>query len=436
LDVLPIGDTMRYFKAIRLVTSFFVLFITTHAQSAAEDNVNSDFGIMDDWNIDGHIFSGVVLPSSPKDRLLAIPGQPSEQPIGYVESQVNIDRGFGDWHFQNQFYFRAAHKKPFNWNDKLEFALPRMNVTYLGENFDIIFGRTNVSAGSAKSTNVIDFFSDNSFLTAFFPGQFDKGQRTGQLAIGTNFIGPDHISFEVYAIPEISAFSFETEPLLSSNQEESYGWGRLSKDFDGGLHLETVVRAHETDWRFGVNTSHAVGDRLVLYSDMLYRNLQPLPEIDADLRSAEFDIENPNAAFAIGGTYVLSARTSFNLETFYQVAGYSKSEKEKLFDLLQSPTNSPYSAVVSELSGDQLLGKHYVYAEAEFLLLIDNLRFIPSVTFAEDGSRRISTRLLYAIDDDGLSLDTRLVGNLGPDRSEFGSKTLGTGLSATLTYRW
>ena len=388
------------------------------------------------WDFSGFLRVGGVSLSTPPGRLLAISGQSKKQLTGYSETLLKFGLPTQNFYFDGQFYLRTAEMRPFSWNDTTEVTIPKLNLTYLGDGFDVVIGRTHIPAGLAKFANVVDFFSNNSYATAFSLGQFDNGLRIGQVAFGATFIRPTGILISGYIIPQLADLSFENKPLLSSNSDETYVWLRISKDFGRGLYLETLSRIHERDWRLGLSASIGIGDKIILYGDALYRNFRSLPEINAGLTGARFNVEDPSTSFVSGFTYALSTRTSISFEVFYQPAGYSQAKLDRFFDLLQTPSSPIFSSVINTLSRDQLFGKFYFHAEADLPLFEDRIRLVPSITVAADNSRQISARLLYSTEVEGLLLDTRLTGNLGSSRTEFGAMTQDTRLTVAATYKW
>jgi hypothetical protein len=250
-------------------------------------------------------------------------------------------------------------------------------------------GRINLKSGVALGTNPTDFFKTRAVVE---PLSSDpsvlREDRLGTLMVRGQYIWSGGAVTAAFA-PKIAAPSAigaerdpaVIDPLFDRTNAATRFLLKADLDLADDFSPEFLVYRQGTATRFGFNLTESIGQSLVLYAEWSGGRRRTL--IDEALRYGRRTGTIPDAApyplppggakrfrneAALGASYTVAAKITFNLEYHYNEAGFSGRDWRRWFDAGGDATAAPTLWYIRSYASDQQepVGRHSVFLRADW----------------------------------------------------------------------
>ncbi|EGJ50936.1 hypothetical protein [Desulfocurvibacter africanus] len=337
------------------------------------------------------------------------PDEPSEEFLRDEEhwaSQVLLEEGFATWRPSHAFTLEAG-KKVLNW-------------------------------GKGYAWNPVAFVSRPKDVDD--PDYARQGYVLAYADVIKSFDGPlTTIAFTPVLVP----VGEDVNADLADDGSPVYAGKLYFLLMDTDIDL-LFATGEDYDTRYGLDFSRNLSSNLEIHGEAALRldYDKTLTDTQGNLRTERHDAYS----FLLGLRYLNAYDTTFIAEYYHNGEGYSPSEMDDYFTLIENgyaqylETGNDRLLKRSNLAGQDFnqssLGRNYLYFRVSQKEPFDILYLTPTLTVIAnlgDHSFSINPEVSYLIRSD-LELRTRLIMPFGPEKSEFGEKLQDARTEFWITY--
>lgn len=315
-------------------------------------------------------------------------------------------------------------------------------------NVNLEFGRINIRHGVATGYNPVDFFStQNTEQRSNLDPTSARQNRLGVLALRGTYLWESGAASLTFA-PKISGGGevFHDKEIyglhLSATNPENRVLLNINYTMNNGFAPEAFVFYDDGDVFYGLAGSVPLGDKWLLFGEwsggpkrslvdaslLKFRNAgQLMPALVAGFGPDQG--KQTQNKLALGFSYTSASNINTTVEYHYNQAGMDNNDFDRFFALARA--NSANPATSGQLAGIALdaalnmqpLSKHSLFVRSNFGDILPDLdvTLMANVSLV-DYSASLQAQVNYDLRDN-LSLVGRIGGNLGPDNSDYGSRS-------------